>query len=350
MPSGYTGNPLSVISVWGAPVTIADPVDSDAPSASSVSTPLDTLADFVAFIQAYGVYQGSLAGAGSNALGPAWLPGNGTDDTTDHLTFPVTMTAAGFHELASIPVAGGSYRARLLVRYDGSLLITMNAAWQGGTFAGGTWKSDDAAVVSSLFLWNTPGVLQFMTAPATGSAFGNTAWNKIVTVDPNGMAAGALLGCTSTGAAGFDGAGGVVQGTIREALTLLSLSGTNWGAATAQGGITWDAPGVFLDAFGVAHLQGGLLNSTGVYSTVLATPLAARFRPANTKLKDLTVWNPNAAPGVDGFQGGPSSVGTLMISPSGTMDIIVRLNSGSPLNPSPINGGVYLLDNVSWRV
>src|SRR4029077_20993863 len=99
-----------------------------------------------------------------------------------------------------------------------------------------------------------------------------------------------------------------VAGNIREAITPLSLNGGPPGfiAATAihSGAVTFDAPGIWLDALGVAHLVGAIMGSaTGSGpATILSTPFPARFRPANYQFFDMPndtlspdIWTSNSA-------------------------------------------------------
>jgi hypothetical protein len=140
MPSNYT--PVATVHA-----TVTVPVDGDAPNASSVSTPLEQLADNIALTQATYVPLVGTAGVGP-VTGPIVLSGGGEIDDENANGIPglisLVQAAAGHKkQLAQWStgpaVSGHNPGAGLYtssVGTDGALEMVHNALWND---AAGTW-------------------------------------------------------------------------------------------------------------------------------------------------------------------------------------------------------------------
>lgn len=157
MPATYTGYSDAVES--HQPVEIQCPVDADAFGASAINSPLQQLANIVAYLQEHAALRGGLEAAVFEGL-----PG----DTNAALQLPGVIVDQRKLEIE----AGQKYLAktRLYVQPSGGLEITTNACWDGTN-----WVRDQSWSSSRLLIG--PDVIELATHPATGaSPWADSAW------------------------------------------------------------------------------------------------------------------------------------------------------------------------------
>ena len=196
MPSNYNGNPAHV--GQGQKPVIACPVGTDAPNAASVNKPLQTLADFVAYLQRFAATSGTQQ-PNTDTLE---VDGNPALRTAKRL-------AAGARTClweTVVTVGASKYTARIYLTAAGAIEFVHNCAWDG---AAALWKADPTNTETSFFkvVVAGPGGPSLFAAAINANGWSDSAWALIAKLSggPGGLAItdGILaLVNTSTGAAG----------------------------------------------------------------------------------------------------------------------------------------------------
>jgi hypothetical protein len=187
MPSNYTGDPDDID--VSTPTTIACPVDADPANAASVNTPLQKLADLIAFVRLV------ISGKSVVVEDDRDMTGGPRGDDPDLYPTHETRIAILRRKLLW-EIAGGAAKIRLYIQPTGWLEITYNAEWLGPQFVGAdTWVRDNDGTNSMRFrigavgniemhfsnqeywvesAWSLPALLLSGRNPGYGEALVNT--------------------------------------------------------------------------------------------------------------------------------------------------------------------------------
>ncbi len=169
MPSNYTGNAAKV--VQGQAPVIACPVGTDAPNAASVNKPLQTLADFVAYLQSYA------ATVGSVQPNSGTLYVNGNPALATHKTLVAGARTCLWDTI--VVIGTRQYTARIYLTAEGALELVHNCLWDGQA---ALWKPDYSNTEPTLFkaVVAGPGGPALFAAPVVANGWADSAWAAVV--------------------------------------------------------------------------------------------------------------------------------------------------------------------------
>ncbi len=179
MPSNYSGNAARV--AQGQAPVIACPVGTDAPNAASVNTPLQTLADFVAYLQQYA------ATSGTQQPNSETLVVNGDPALGTYKTLPAGARICLWETI--VTVVATKYASRIYRTATGALEFVHNCKWDGAT---AKWKADLTNTQSSFFkvVVSAGGGPALYSAANDANGWADSAWVVVVRLSggPGGLA------------------------------------------------------------------------------------------------------------------------------------------------------------------
>ena len=210
MPANYTGNPAQV--GQGQEPVIACPVGTDAPNAASVNTPLQTLADFVAFLQTYAATAGTQQ------------PNTDTLEVDGNPALRTAKTLAGGARTCLwetiVTVGASEYTARIYLTAAGAMELVHNCFWDA---TNSLWKADPTNTEQTFFkaVVARPGGPAIFTAANNANGWADSAWAVVIQ----------LADINESG-----GAGGlaITDGVLALVGTTTSAGGSNPPVATAM--------------------------------------------------------------------------------------------------------------------
>jgi hypothetical protein len=196
MPSNYTGRASRV--AQGQVPVIACPVGTDAPNAASVNHPLQTLADFVAFLQHY------TATVGAAQPNAETLVVNGNPALGTYKSLAAGARVCLWETI--VTVGASKFTARIYLTAAGAMELVHNCLWDGPS---ALWKADPTNTETTFFkavVAGNGGPALFAVAN-TAAGWPDSAWAPIAKLS-NGLGGLSLtdgvlaLVGTTTGAAG----------------------------------------------------------------------------------------------------------------------------------------------------
>ena len=169
MPSNYHGNPAHV--GQGQKPVIACPVGTDAPNAASVNKPLQTLADFVAYLQHYAATAGTAQPNGET------LVVNGNPALGTYKTLAAGARVCLWE--TSVTVGAGQYTARIYLTAAGAMEHVHNCYWDAQS---ALWKADPASSEANYYkaVVAGPGGPAIFTAAKNANGWADSAWVAVV--------------------------------------------------------------------------------------------------------------------------------------------------------------------------
>ena len=175
MPSTYTAS-SSGITPHEA-VSVAVPIGADAPNASSVTTPLETLANTLQYLMEHALLADGIETAELNgdATNPSDLSAAITTDACQNVNMRKLLW-----EIATGTVEYPAQNLRLYSlkgSYKGTIELTVNAKWNGST-----WQHDGTNSALRLALAENSVVVSFRNQP---SNWADSAWDGAYTLTRN---------------------------------------------------------------------------------------------------------------------------------------------------------------------
>jgi hypothetical protein len=208
MPSNYAGNSAHV--GQGQKPVIACPVGTDAPNAASVNKPLQTLADFVAYLQRYA------ATAGTQQPNTETLEVDGNPALRTAKTLAAGARTCLWETL--VTAGAGQYTARIYLTAAGAMEHVHNCYWEA---ASSLWKADPASTEPTLYKVVTAGAAgpALFAAAKNANGWADSAWGVVVKL--------------SGGAGGL----AVTDGVVSFVGTSTGPTGSNPATTTAAGNV-----------------------------------------------------------------------------------------------------------------
>jgi len=169
MPSNYNGNPAHV--GQGQKPVIACPVGTDAPNAASVNKPLQTLADFVAYLQRFA------ATAGTQQPNTDTLEVDGNPALRTAKTLAAGARTCLWETI--ITVGASKYTARIYLTAAGALEFIHNCFWDA---TNSLWKADPTNTEPTFFkvVVAANGGPSLFTAANAANGWADSAWAVVV--------------------------------------------------------------------------------------------------------------------------------------------------------------------------